>query len=108
MHIGNILGFGLLGLGMIFFPSVAPDLFPPEAGTGANLSGLWLQFMGWVNGAVGGVLWVRHTLVPRMTQLLAWRPAVVKELLPADLLRPALRIYGEIEPGARETERSVA
>src|SRR5438046_168289 len=108
MNIGNTLGFCLLGLGMIFLPALAPGFFPPDAATGCNLSGMWLRFMGWVNGLAGCGLTLWFHVLPRLAQLMAWRPEFPPELRPAEILRPALDIYEELEAGEREGGRNAA
>jgi hypothetical protein len=108
MHLGHALGFCLLGLGMIFMPALAPDFFPPDAATGWSLSALWLKFMGWINGCLGCGLTLRYHVLPWVLQVLAWRPTVPAELHPAELLRPAMEIYEELEAGEQEGGQSAA
>ena len=101
MHLGNTLAFCVLGLGMIFLPALVPDFFPPAAATGYNLSGLWLRCMGWVNGLVGCGLLLTHHVLPRVVQMMAWRPEL-PEMRPTEILRPAIKIYEDLEAGERE------
>jgi hypothetical protein len=108
MTIGNALGFFLLGSGMIFLPTHAPEFFPADDLSQLSRSVLWLNFMGWVNGGLGGFYLTKNALVPRILHLLEWRPANTRELITAQILRPAIEIYGEIESGENLREERLA
>jgi len=99
---------GLLNL----LPLLAPAHFPPNSLDGGNTSALWLQLMGWVIGGLGAGYVARLQVQPIMVQALAWRPALPPVIQPAELLRPAMAFYEEIEEGlgaaAIERERRVA
>jgi hypothetical protein len=104
----NLQAYGFLVFGglMHLLPLVAPGLFPPDGIDGANTSALWLQVMGWVNGATGAGYLLRLEILPFIAEALAWRPAPLTELLPDSLLRPAL-VTGAA-PAADDAARSVA
>ena len=108
MTIGNALAFILLGWGMIFLPTHAPELFTMEDFSQVSGSALWLHFMGWLNGVLGGFYLVRNVVVPRILRLLEWRPAGTRELITAQILRPAIKIYEEIESGENLREERLA
>lgn len=75
---------------MNLLPLVAPAHFPPDSVDGANTSALWLQVMGSVNGIIGAFYLLKLEILPFIAQVLAWRPVPLPELLPDDVLRPAL------------------
>jgi hypothetical protein len=108
MTIGNALAFFLLGSGMIFLPTHAPELFAVDDLSQLRGSALWLNFMGWVNGVLGGFYLTKNVVVPRILRLLEWRPASTRELITAQILRPAIKIYGEIESGENLREERLA
>ena len=108
MTTGNALAFLLLGSGMIFVPTHASELFTVDDLSQLGGSALWLNFMGWVNGVLGGFYLVKNAVVPRILHLLEWRPASTRELITAQILRPAIEIYGEIESGENLREERVA
>lgn len=93
MQLGNSIGFCLLGLGMVFLPGLAPEFFPPEAGLGGNLSGIWLRFMGGICGLAGTGLGLHYILVVWLEEVRAWYSVASAELYPAQILCPALEIY---------------
>lgn len=99
-------GFLVLGGALHLLPLVAPAHFPPNSIDGANTSALWLQLMGWVNGVIGAFYLLRLEILPGIAQVLAWRPTPLPELLPDNLLRPAL-ILRRPRPMA-EREESLA
>lgn len=101
-------GFLVLGGMLHLLPLVAPAQFPPNSLDGANTSALWLQFMGWVNGSIGTAYLGLLELLPFVAQVLAWRPVLPLEMQPAELLRPAMDFYKEIESIADERERGAA
>lgn len=88
----SLHAYGFLILGSIghVLPLVAPGQFPPNSVDGANTSALWLQVMGAVNGVIGAFYLIRLEIIPFVAQVLAWRPTPLPELLPDNLLRPAL------------------
>lgn len=96
MNTANAIAFCLLGAGMFFMPEMLPAWFA-GAGTGTNTSALWLQLMGGVNGTTGAAWLVRMQVLPAAGQVLAWRPALPPAMEPAQLLRPAMEFYEEIE-----------
>lgn len=108
MTIGNALAFFLLGSGMIFFPTHAPELFTVDDLYQFSGRALWLNFMGWVNGVLGGFYLVKNVVVPRILRLLEWRPVSPRELITARILRPAIEIYGEIESGENPGKERLA
>lgn len=108
MTIGNALAFFLLGSGMIFLPAHAPELLVANDLSQFSRSALWLNFMGWVNGGLGGFYLAKNAVVPRILRLLEWRPAHTRELITAQILRPAIEIYGEIESGENLREERLA
>ena len=81
-------------------------LTTPNSIDGANTSALWLQAMGWVNGTIGGFYLLKLEILPFIAQVLAWRPAPLPELLPAEVLRPALARRSA--PGSRDREQGMA
>lgn len=95
---------GLLNL----LPLCAPGHFPPNGPDGAGTSALWLQFMGWVNGVVGAGYATRLQVLPAVAQVLAWRPALPSDMQPAQILRPAMEFYEEIESLGDDRERGAA
>jgi hypothetical protein len=108
MTIGNSLAFFLLGVGIIFLPAHASELLAPGELSQLGRSALWLNFMGWVNGGLGGFYLTKNALVPRILRILEWRPASTRELIKAQILRPAIEIYGEMESGENLREERVA
>jgi hypothetical protein len=82
-----VLG-GLLNL----LPLLVPAYFPPNSLDGSNTSALWLQLMGWVNGGLGAGYAARLQVLPVVAQVLAWRPALRPEFVPAEILRPILSL----------------
>lgn len=88
----NVHAYGFLVFGglMNLLPLAAPAHFPPNSIDGANTSALWLQAMGWVNGVIGSFYLIRLDVVPFLAHVMAWRPAPLPELLPENMLRPAL------------------
>ncbi len=108
MTIGNALGFFLLGSGMILLPTHAAEFFTAADLAKLSRSVLWLNFMGWVNGVLGGFYLTKHAVVPRILHMLEWRPASTRELITAQILRPAIEIYGEIESHKNLREERVA
>ena len=51
------LGFCLMGLFMLWLPSLAPGLFVSNSAYGSSTGELWMMFMGGVNASLGvGVL----------------------------------------------------
>ena len=108
MTIGNALGFFLLGTGMIFVPLHAPEIFISDDFSKLSRSTLWLNFMGWVNGTLGGFYLVKNAVVPQIIRILEWRPVSPKELLNGQLLRPAMKIYTEVESRESLGEEQVA
>lgn len=108
MTIGNALGFFLFGTGMIFVPLHAPEIFITDDFSKFSRSTLWLNFMGCVNGTLGGFYLVKNAVVPRVIRILEWRPISPKELLSGQLLRPAMEIYTEVESRESLGEEQVA
>ncbi|HEY0862495.1 MAG TPA: hypothetical protein VGD97_00180 [Lacunisphaera sp.] len=106
----TIHAYAFLALGGLLnlLPLLAPAHFPPNSLDGANTSALWLQFMGWVNGGLGAGYAARLQVLPAVAQVLAWRPALPPEIQPAQILRPAMDLYAEIESLADERERGAA
>ena len=104
----NLHAYGFLVFGglMHLLPLVAPGRFPPNSIDGANTSALWLQAMGWVNGAIGSFYLLKLEILPFIAQVLAWRPAPLPELLPAEVLRPALAMRAA--PNSHEREQGMA
>ena len=84
--------FCLLGAGMFALPGFFPGWF-----AGTNTSALWLQFTGGVNAAIGAGWLLVARVVPAVVRALAWRPVLPPVLAPAQLLRPAMEFYEEIE-----------
>ena len=95
---------GLLNL----LPMLVPAFFPPSSLDGSNTSALWLQLMGWVNGGLGAGYVTRLQVLPAVAQALAWRPALPPEMQPAQILRPAMDFYEEIEASADGRGRDAA
>ena len=102
----NLHAYGFLVFGgmLNLLPLAAPAHFPPDSIDGANTSALWLQVMGSVNAAIGAVYLLRLEILPFFVQVLAWRPAPLPDLLPAEVLRPALalqsrRLHDDREQG---------
>jgi len=104
MTIGNALAFVLLGSGMILLPMHAPELFAANELSTFTQSALWLNFMGWVIGILGGYYLIKQAVVPQVIRILAWRPASPQELLDGQILRPAMEIYAESRKGLREEQ----
>lgn len=92
----NAYCFLALGTAMNLLPLLAPGAFPGGI-DGANTSALWLQLMGWVNGMLGASYVARLEVLPFVVQVLTWRPALPPAIKPAELLRPAMEFYEEIE-----------
>jgi hypothetical protein len=101
-------GFLVLGWVLGLLPVLAPEYFPPDSLDGANTSALWLEFMGWVNGGLGAGYVTRLQVQPLVVRALTWRPTLPPEMQPAELLRPAMDFYGELEAAADERERGAA
>ncbi len=106
----TIHAYAFLALGGVLnlLPLLAPAHFPPSSLDGSSTSALWLQLMGWVNGAVGTGYVTRLEVLPAVARLLAWRPALPPEMQPAQILRPAMDFYEEIEAIGDERERGAA
>jgi hypothetical protein len=104
----NLHAYGFLVFGgmLHLLPLMAPAHFPPNSIDGANTSALWLQVMGWVNGSIGTVYLLRLEILPFIAQVLAWRPAPLGELLPDNVLRPALALPAR--HAGRNTEQGIA
>lgn len=100
--------FVALGGALNLLPLLAPAQFPPTSLDGSNTSALWLQLMGWVNGGLGAGYAARLQVLPAIAQVLAWRPALPPEMQPAQMLRPAMDLYEEIEAIADGRERDAA
>ncbi|MEO6996257.1 MAG: hypothetical protein ABI273_21820, partial [Lacunisphaera sp.] len=98
----------LLGSGMILLPAHAPEFFTADELSQLSRSALWLSFMGWLNGALGGFYLAKNAVVPRILGLLEWRPASTGGLITAQILRPAIDIYGKIESGENLREERLA
>ncbi len=64
--------------------------------------------MGWVNGGLGAGYVTRLQVLPAVAQALAWRPALPPEMQPAQILRPAMDFYEEIEAIADGRGRDAA
>ncbi len=102
------LAFLTLGGVLNLLPVLAPAHFPPNSLDGSSTSALWLQLMGWVTGGLGAGYAARLHVWPAAARVPAWRPAMPAVLQPAQILRPALTLYEEIEAGAAERERGAA
>lgn len=100
----NVHAYGFLVFGglMHLLPLAAPAHFPPNSVDGGNTSALWLQAMGWVNGVIGAFYLIRLDVLPFIAQVMAWRPAPLPELLPENMLRPALALHSQRVGGERE------
>ncbi len=106
----TIHAYVFLALGGTFnlLPVLAPAHFPPNSLDGSSTSALWLQLMGWVNGGLGAGYAARLQVLPAVARVLAWRPALPPEMQPAQILRPAMHFYEEIEAIADGRERDAA
>jgi hypothetical protein len=104
----NLHAYGFLVFGGLLnlLPLAAPAHFPPNSVDGANTSALWLQVMGWVNGTIGAFYLIRLDVVPFVAYVLAWRPTPLRELLPENVLRPALAMRSR--QGREESEQGMA
>jgi hypothetical protein len=101
MNTLNALGFLLCGIGMIVGPWLVPNLFTTDALSG-GFSGLWVEFMGWVNGLTGIACLVVSRLTAPVRRTLAWPPADASESA-GMVLRPALvRPQASLPPERRE------
>lgn len=103
----TIHAYAFLALGGVLnlLPLLAPAQFPPNSLDGSNTSALWLQLMGWVNGGLGAGYAARLQVLPAVAQVLAWRPVLPPEMHPAQILRPAMDLYGTIGAITDERER---
>ncbi len=105
----NAFGFLLLGLLLLLLPSTVPDWFPPNhALDGSNTSALWLEFMGWVNDAIGAWFAWCNELLPRAERALAWRPQSREEFAPGQILRPAGLFETDGPLAGADEQRAVA
>jgi hypothetical protein len=104
MNTLNALGFLLCGVGMILGPTLVPALFSADTLSGAS-SGLWVEFMGWVNGLAGAGYLVVSRLVAFGRRSLAW-PAEQLEANASAMLRPVL--VGRVEADLRVDRRRAA
>lgn len=89
MNTLNAFGFLLCGLVMILVPTYAPGLFPPNAFAG-NSSGLWVEFMGWVNSLMGAGYLVATQVYAAARRFLTWQPDRSAPARSAQILRPPL------------------
>jgi len=88
----NALGFMVLGLGMIFAPAEAPQLFPVNAGDGSCTSALWLELMGPLQFLLGLGVAARNEAIRLQAAIESWDPlgrvfdlAEVRWAMPASL-----------------------
>ena len=87
----NALGFFLLGLGMIFLPTLAPSSFGANSLDGSSTSALWLGVMGMFQGSMGLFFILRNETVPLAVRLMRLRLPTFKpaeRLARGFILRP--------------------
>jgi hypothetical protein len=99
MNTVNACVFLLVGAVLGLLPWMVPAYFPASGADGSNGSALWLQVVGLLKTAWGGQHLVRVGLWPVLRRVLAWRPVLPAAMEPAQLLRPAVEFYEEIEEG---------
>jgi hypothetical protein len=86
----NAIGFVICGLVMGMLPFVAPHYFPVGTMPGGT-STLWVEFMGWVNGLIGGTYLLMERGLAFLHRQLALNAALQKAIVEqAKILRPAL------------------
>lgn len=84
----NAMGFVVCGFAMAMLPFVAPHYFPAGTMPGGT-STIWMEFMGWVNGLLGGA-YLAVMRVGALLRRLAWNPPVDRVALDSKIARPAL------------------
>jgi hypothetical protein len=82
MNIRNAWGFLSFGLVMGLLPLLAPTWFPPTGIDGSSARAMWLQLMGVVQTALGGVVVLGQFVVPVAIRWLAFVPPTPAMLLP--------------------------
>jgi hypothetical protein len=93
----NAIGFVICGLVMAMLPFMMPHAFPAGSLPGGT-STLWVEFMGWVNGLIGGMFLVIERGLVFVRHQLVWNgippDAVVDE---SKIVRPALPLVLPVE-----------
>src|SRR6185436_3700304 len=71
----NAFGFFSFGLLMWLLPTLAPQLFPPNAIDGSSTRALWVQLMALVQGSLGVTFLLRDSALSAVARWLATKSA---------------------------------
>lgn len=102
----NAFAFSLLGSLMGFAPALWPAYFAANGISGADVSELWLEFMGIVQGSMGTFYIIRNEVLPMFLRMITWtlaKPA--EQSQPGVILRPVSIGYLS---GQSSPDRSIA